>query len=189
MIKTGIVIHHWGSDSQGMTPESFMKSAERISKEANHYHVQISPFGQIYQTEQWEKVIGHAGNQKLEGDIDSINRSTIGICFAGNFITVQPTEKARFAFHCVLDRITFEYKKALKMYLHKEISFTDCPGQIDIKWLTKPCEKPRFIAAPGGAQTMIIKNGRSYVQLQALQTVGLLQDLCYDYRTKTVYAR
>jgi hypothetical protein len=189
MQKTGIVIHHWGSDSQGMTPESFVKTANEISKAVNHYHVQISPFGQIYQTEEWEKVIGHAGNQKLEGDIDTINRTTIGICFAGNFMQTQPTEKARFAFHCVLDRITVEYKRALNIYLHKEISFTDCPGLIDIKWLTKTCEKPRFVAAPSGQQTMILKNGRAYIQLQALQSVDILKDLVYDYARKIVYAR
>ena len=188
-IKTCIVVHHWGSQGGTENPEAFVKTAYQIGKEKNHYHIQISPYGQIYQIEPLEKLIGHTGNQKFDGGIDSINLVSIGIAFAGNFMEHQPTERARFAWHCVLDRITQIYKTALNIYLHKEVSYTDCPGLIDKAWLTKPCEKPRFITSPGGSGTTIIKNGRSYVQLQALQAVGLLNDLCYDYYSKIVYAR
>lgn len=108
------------------------------------YHFLIGPDGTVAQLNGLDVVSWHCGDRAM-------NNQAVGVCFAGDYRTDEPTAAALDAFdklYAVLD----EYLVAdLAVCGHRDVTTTICPGDklYDVLFITEPMpeDEPEFTKA------------------------------------------
>ena len=93
------------------------------------YHFLIDARGRVFEGRSlsWQGAL--AGDAKK-------NRRNIGVCLLGNFEQNHPTQAARDALSDLLDGLRGDHHIPRKgVYLHSEMTSTDCPGRHLSKWV------------------------------------------------------
>jgi len=189
VVKSCIVVHHWGFDTSSFTPKQLFSSMNNIAKEKHSYHYVIFDSGLITCINPINKLVGHAANQKLSGDDDRFNISGIGVSFAGLYINHLPPPDALFAFHCLKKSLDDSLVTNLKILLHKDISFTDCPGMIKVSDLSDP-KYLNFIAM-STKNNPVVKcfNNQAFINLRSLQQMKLIKNIAFVANSKYLFIK
>jgi len=186
MTKKGICYHHSGFICSKLSEPVQIKHAQRIFKERYTYHFIITRAGSVFQGHALTEVVGHAANQKLVGDVDRINEEYIGVCFLGNFTKEKWTKEQLYAFSYIFSEVRRQIGKELGLLIHKEVSHTACPGALSKTELIQYVKKSYITILTKRNNNVIVRYGRSYMQLRYLYEQGLCSGLCWDANKKEI---
>jgi N-acetylmuramoyl-L-alanine amidase len=93
------------------------------------YHFLVDGRGRVFEGRSLKWQGAHAGNPKK-------NRRNIGVCLLGNFDKEHLSQEARDALSDLLDQLRSSHKISRnEIYLHKEMSSTECPGAHLSQWV------------------------------------------------------
>jgi N-acetyl-anhydromuramyl-L-alanine amidase AmpD len=121
----GIVIHHTATDPSVGPHRCAEWHVEKNDWAGIGYHFVVDPDGVIYQTNRLETVSAQAA---------SVNGSTIGVCFQGNFQEVVPTEaQIQAGAHLIAYLQQGLFIETENVKGHREHMATACPGN---QWLS-----------------------------------------------------
>ncbi|MEQ8235293.1 MAG: N-acetylmuramoyl-L-alanine amidase [Syntrophomonadaceae bacterium] len=84
------------------------------------YHFVVRLAGIIEAGRPLEMVGAHAGPE--------VNRDSIGICLTGNFMDHSPTGAQLLSLVQLIDYLRNTYQTNLEVLRHKDVAYTDCPG-------------------------------------------------------------
>ena len=100
------------------------------------YHFLVDARGRVFEGRSLQWQGAHAGNP-------SKNRRNIGVCVLGNFDKEHLSQAARDALSNLLDELRSSHKISVNaIYLHKEISNTECPGAHLSEWVNYYRKRP-----------------------------------------------
>lgn len=182
--KTVLVVHHWGVSTQGMNANKERETAVTISKQKHTYNAQILRDGSIYQVNQSWLAYGHALNQKLPGGDDWYNLNGFGVAFAGDMTKETLTSNQKYAFWSLYFRLCDEMSNTLKIMMHREITHTACPGNINMMQL----DRANF--GEGKAERLTrdekfkLVKACGWVPLRMIEKQGQLEVVAWDMWTK-----
>lgn len=142
-----ITVHHsdaigsFNFDGSAANSGAAVKRVQRIHQVENGwadigYHFLVDARGRVFEGRalQWQGA--HAGNP-------SKNKRNIGVCVLGNFDKEHLSQAARDALSNLLDELRSSHKISVNaIYLHKEISNTECPGAHLSEWVNYYRKRP-----------------------------------------------
>ncbi len=124
-----IVIHHSAVDQSDLNKaiHSFDENHKRLHEFVNWlgyhiaYHYLIADSWEVAQTRPLNEVWFHASDFP-------VNKTSIGVCFIGDFDKRVPTEKQYQAFAKLVEELEKQYD--LSIHFHNEYAPKTCPGRM-----------------------------------------------------------
>jgi hypothetical protein len=135
-----ITVHHsdnigsFSFNGSAANSGAAIKSVQRHHQLENEwadigYHFLIDARGRVFEGRSLKWQGAHAGNATK-------NRRNLGVCLLGNFDKVHLSQEARDALSDLLDELRSMHKISRSaIYLHKEMSNTECPGAHLSEWV------------------------------------------------------
>jgi len=136
-----ITVHHSAETSTDPTGGSQDESAtalraiQRYHMESNGwgdvgYHYLIDAAGRIFEGRELRWQGAHAGGAN--------NAQNIGVCLLGDLERRAPTAAALKSLELLIDDLRQRYKiRANRLYAHRELNTTSCPGDALTKWIER----------------------------------------------------
>lgn len=131
---TGVIVHH--TAGAGTVPWATIARQHVTSNgwPGIGYHFGIAPSGTVSLLNGIDVISYHAG---------AANADTIGICFAGNFETANPTDAALEAYEALCALLADWLRHDLRRSGHRDVSQTACPGaHLYARLFALPAEPP-----------------------------------------------
>jgi hypothetical protein len=187
--KDLFVVHHWAVNTEKMSPKKELETAQHISKEKYSYNAQLLRDGSIYQTNHSFVTVGHALNQKHPGGDDAFNQRGFGVAFSGDLTTQKLTEKQKYAFWALYSRVCSEMSTVLKIMFHREISYTACPGNIELYDFDRNKYGNKDTQRMTREDKFRLIKDKGWVPLRIIEEMGGVDIVSYDYWTKEPIVR
>ena len=133
-----IVVHHSASNETFEQVNEYHKQKWGLISSLGYgigYQYFIEYSGKVYQGRRDNEEGAHCVEANRPG---FWNKNSIGICLQGNFEEMEPTTNQLIELKKLIDKKKTEYNITdNRIFGHREISPTLCPGQFLFQWLTK----------------------------------------------------
>lgn len=126
---TGIVLHH--AEANGCTVYDINRWHKNNGWAGIGYHFYVRKDGSIWTGRKIDQIGAHAGSNTSKPTYkynNWANQETIGICAEGRYTTETMPEIQKQAIVWLCKYCIGKYPTINRIYRHKEISSTDCPG-------------------------------------------------------------
>lgn len=127
---TGIVLHH--AEADNCTVYDINRWHKNNGWAGIGYHFYVRKDGSIYTGRKINQIGAHAGSNSSKATYkynNWANKETIGICAEGRYTVETMPEIQRKAIIWLCKYCIEKYPSIERIYKHKEISSTDCPGK------------------------------------------------------------